>query len=267
MSDTHKNHMLYDVSEHVATITFNRPEQQNTISRDMLARLGELLLEADADEEVRAIVITGTGKFFCAGLDLRGSDITDSLSDRSRRGSPTLDLRNTPPTVLHNIDTPTIAAINGSAAGYGMDMALGCDMRIMADSAKLAAAFTARGVVPESGGTWILPRLIGWSKASEIIFTGKTLTASECEDMGLVSHVVNNNEVGAQARELAKRVAAQAPMAVQASKRMMRMGMNENFDDHVHHVFLQLLPLFQSEDFKEGMASFIEKREANFTGR
>ena len=85
--------------------------------------------------------------------------------------------------------------------------------------------------------------------------------------MGLVSHVVNNNEVGDQARELAKRIAAQAPMAVQASKRMMRMGMNENFDDHVHHVFLQLLPLFQSEDFKEGMASFMEKREADFKGR
>ena len=181
--------------------------------------------------------------------------------------SPTLDLRNTPPTVQHNIDTPTIAALNGSAAGYGMDMALGCDMRIMANTAKLAAAFTARGIVPESGGTWILPRLIGWAKASEIIFTGKTLTATECEDMGLVSHVVNNNEVGDQARELAKRVAAQAPMAVQASKRMMRMGMNENFNDHVHHVFLQLLPLFQSEDFKEGMASFMEKRKAEFKGR
>ncbi|GIS52150.1 MAG: hypothetical protein Ct9H90mP27_6410 [Gammaproteobacteria bacterium] len=84
-----------------------------------------------------------------------------------------LDLRNTPPTVLHNLDTPTIAAINGSAAGYGMDLALGCDIRIMTDGAKLAAAFTSRGFVPESGGTWILPRLIGWSKASEIIFTGK----------------------------------------------------------------------------------------------
>ncbi len=259
--------MLYEVADHIATITFNRPDQQNTISRDMLNRFSELLLTADADEDVRAIIITGTGKFFCAGLDLRGSDITDGLSDRSRRVSPTIDLRNTPPTILHNIDTPTIAALNGSAAGYGMDMALGCDMRIMADSAKLAAAFTARGIVPESGGTWILPRLIGWAKASEIIFTGKTLSAAESLQMGLVSHVVNNNEVGAQAKELAQRVAAQAPMAVQASKRMMRMGMDENFDDHVHHVFLQLLPLFQSEDFKEGMASFIEKREAKFTGR
>lgn len=117
--------MLYDVENHVATITFNRPDQQNTISRDMLTRLGNLLLEADADEDVRAIVITGTGKFFCAGLDLRGSDITDGLSDRTKRVSPTIDLRNTPPTILHNIDTPTIAALNGSAAGYGMDMALG----------------------------------------------------------------------------------------------------------------------------------------------
>jgi len=265
--DQPNNDMLYEVADNIATITFNRPEQQNTISRDMLARFTELLIEADANEEVRAIVITGTGKFFCAGLDLRGSDITDGLADRTRRVSPTLDLRNTPPTVLHNIDTPTIAALNGSAAGYGMDLALGCDMRIMADTAKLAAAFTARGVVPESGGTWILPRLIGWAKASEIIFTGKTLTAAESLAMGLVSKIVNNNEVGAAADEMAQAVAGRAPLAVQASKRMMRMGMNETFNDHVHHVFLQLLPLFQSEDFKEGMASFMEKRPPKFEGR
>ena len=258
--------VLYEVDDHVATITFNKPEQQNTISGAMLDRLTELLLEADADNDIRAIVITGAGKFFCAGLDLRGSDITDNLTE-GKRAPVNLDLRNTPPTVLHNIDTPTIAALNGSAAGYGMDLALGCDIRIMADNAKLAAAFTARGIVPESGGTWILPRLIGWSKASEIIFTGKTLSAAECEEMGLVSRVVNNNELMAQTKELAGNISKNAPLAVQASKRMMRMGMNENFDDHVHHVFLQLLPLMQSEDFKEGMASFMEKRAAEFKGR
>ena len=258
--------ILYTVEDHVATITFNRPENQNTISGLMLAKLSQLLIESDADEEIRAIVITGTGKFFCAGLDLRGSDITDNLTKENKKPA-NLDLRNTPPTVLHNLDTPTIAAINGSAAGYGMDLALGCDIRIMTDGAKLAAAFTSRGVVPESGGTWILPRLIGWSKASEIIFTGKTLSAKESEDMGLVSKVVNSNEIYEEALVLAGKIAKNAPLAVQASKRMMRMGLNENFDDHVHHVFLQLLPLFQSDDFKEGMASFMEKRDPDFKGR
>ena len=266
MSNHLENEVLYEIDQHVATITFNRAEKQNTISGPMLIRLSELMLKADADPEIRAIVITGSGKFFCAGLDLRGSDISNNLAT-NKKSPVTLDLKNTPPTVLHNLDTPTIASINGSAAGYGMDLALGCDIRVMADSAKLAAAFTARGVVPESGGTWILPRLIGWAKASEIIFTGKTLLAEECLELGLVSHMVNNNEVGEKSLEIARQISSRAPLAVQASKRMMRMGMNENFNDHVHHVFLQLLPLFQSDDFAEGMASFMEKREAEFKGK
>lgn len=258
--------VLFDVSGHVATITFNRPERQNTISPSMLKSLSEMMLDADKNADVRAIIITGSGKFFCAGLDLRGSAITDNLSE-STSSPANLDLRNAPPTVLHSLDTPTIAALNGSAAGYGMDLALGCDIRIMADTAKLAAAFTARGVVPESGGTWILPRLIGWSKAAEIVFTAKTLTARECEEMGLVSRVVARDELHEEAIKLAQAIAKNAPLAVQASKRMMRMSMNETFNDHVHHVYLQLLPLFKSEDFKEGMASFLEKREAHFKGR
>ncbi len=147
-----------------------------------------------------------------------------------------------------------------------MDIALGCDIRLMADSAKLAAAFTARGVLPESGGTWILPRLVGWSKAAEIIFTGRTLLADECTSLGLVSHVVPTADVASAARDLALEIASNAPLAVQASKRMMRMGMNETFNDHVHHVFLQLLPLFKSDDFREGMAAFMEKRKADFKG-
>ncbi|MFP6814204.1 MAG: enoyl-CoA hydratase-related protein [Pseudomonadales bacterium] len=257
--------VLYEVSDQVATITFNRAELQNTISGPMLAALSRYLLEANDDPEIRAIVITGSGRFFCAGLDLRGGGIADSGSS-ANSAAANFDLRNAPPTVLHNLDTPTICALNGSAAGYGMDLALGCDIRIMADSAKLAAAFTARGVVPESGGTWILPRLIGWSKAAELIFTGRTLLADECESLGLVSKVVPADEIATVAHALGVEIAGNAPLAVQASKRMMRMGMNETFNDHVHHVYLQLLPLLRSEDFREGMAAFMEKRKAEFKG-
>ena len=257
--------VLYDVTDQIATITLNRPERQNTISTAMLDAVTEHMLSADADRNVRAIILAGSGKFFCAGLDLRGSDISSGLSEGKRR-VPSLDLRNTPPTVMHNLNTPTLCALNGSAAGYGLDMALCCDIRVMSNSAKLAAAFTARGIVPESGGTWILPRLLGWSKAAELIFTGRTLSGAESLELGLVSYLVDADQVLARTREIATEIVANAPLAVQASKRMMRMGMNETFDDHVHHVFLQLLPLMQSEDFKEGMASFMERRKAEFKG-
>ena len=169
--------------------------------------------------------------------------------------------------MLFNLDTPTICALNGSAAGYGLDTALGCDMRLVADGAKLAVAFTRRGVVPESGGTWLLPRLIGWSKAAELIFTGRTLTAAEAVDWGLASRAVPADQLQAEARRLAGEIASNAPLAVQAAKRMMRMGLSEGFDEHVHHVFLQLMPLVRTEDFGEAVAAFMEKRPASFKGR
>jgi enoyl-CoA hydratase/carnithine racemase len=254
--------VLYSVADHIATIRLNRPDRQNTITRPMLAAISRCLVQANTDDEVRVILITGSGRFFCAGLDLRGgSGIGEGTMNA------TLDLREAPPIVLHHIDKPTICAHNGSSAGYGMDLALGCDIRIMASESKMAPSFTVRGVVPESGGTWILPRLIGWSKATELIFTGRTLSAAQCLELGLVSHVVPADECLAAAQALATEIAANAPLAVQAAKRMMRMSASENFDDHVHHVYLQLLPLFQSRDFKEGMASFMEKRAPKFEGR
>jgi enoyl-CoA hydratase/carnithine racemase len=259
--------VLYAVEGGVATLTLNRPERMNTISGPMLDSLAALLVQADRDPEVRCVVLTGTGRAFCAGLDLNAATSGEGIGSSGAAMSATIDLRDTPPTVLHAMDTPVICALNGSAAGYGMDLAIGCDIRLMAEEAKMAPAFVKRGIVPESGGTWLLPRLLGWAKAAEIIFTGRTLGAAECLELGLANAVVPAAELPARAAAMAREIAANAPLAVQASKRMMRMGLDERFDTHVQHVYLQLLPLFRTEDFREGMASFLEKRPAAFRGR
>ncbi len=259
--------VLYEVSAHIATITLNAPSRMNTISGPMLARLSQCLIEANEDREVRCIILTGTGRAFCAGLDLNQATQGTGMGIGSGAGATDLDLRNTPPTVLHAINTPVICAINGGAAGYGADTAIGCDIRIMAQSSKLALSFAKRGILPESGGTWLLPRLIGWEKAAMLIFTGRTLKPEECVAMGLASEVVPDAELMPRARALAAEIAANAPLAVQAAKRMMRMGLGEPFDEHVHHVYLQLLPLMRTADAREGMLAFVEKRTPKFEGK
>jgi len=260
--------VLVERDGHVAIVTLNRPERLNAITGAMLDRLGEALLELDRDASVRAVVLTGAGRGFCAGLDLQDTAAGTGIGAGGPDGMPpSLDLRTAPPIVLHEMDTPTICALNGGAAGYGMDLALGCDIRIASEASKLAAAFTRRGVLPESGGTWLLPRLVGWSRAAEIIFTGRTLSPAQCLELGLVSRVVPADALRREALALANEIAACAPLAVQASKRMMRMGLAEGFSEHVHHVFLQLLPLFRSKDFREGISAFLAKRPPEFEGQ
>ena len=238
----------------------------------MLEALSARLLEADAARAVRGHRADRRR----AGL-LRRPRSCRSRWPARRAASATwaaldakpgeIDLRNAPPIVLHNLDTPTICALNGGAAGYGLDLALGCDLRIAADSAKLNPGFAKRGILPESGGTWLLPRMVGYAKAAEFAFTGRTLLAKEALDLGLVNRVVPDADLPAATAELAGEIAANAPLAVQAIKRMMRAAETETFEENVHHVFLQLLPLFRTQDFQEGVAAFMEKRPARFTGR
>jgi enoyl-CoA hydratase/carnithine racemase len=272
-SDATSDHteVRYDVVGHVATLTLNAPERMNTISGPMLAQISELLLRADRDPGVRCIVLTGEGRAFCAGLDLQAQMAgpkggLGNLGGGDSSFSGEFDLRDAPPVVLHNLDTPTICALNGGSAGYGLDLALGCDMRIAVDTAKLNPGFAKRGIVPESGGTWLLPRMVGYAKAAEIAFTGRTLTAREALELGLVNHVVGADEFTERTTALADEIAANAPLAVRAIKRMMRAAETETFEQNVHHVFLQLLPLLRTKDFSEGVAAFMEKREPDFHG-
>ncbi len=263
--------LLYEKTDHIATITLNRPERLNAISFEMLEMLTQRLTEADADEAVRVIVLTGAGRGFCSGLDLKdaaeGKGIGGAGTLSPGGGAQHFGTRNLPTVVLHQLDTPVICAINGPAAGYGLDLALGCDIRLMSDGAKLIPGFAKRAIIPESGGTWYLPRLLGWAKACEIGFLADDLPAERALALGIVNKVVPADQLQAEARTWAAKIAANAPLAIRAMKRLFRHGLSEDFESHSHHVLMQLLLLFRSQDFQEGIASFMEKRPPRFEGK
>jgi enoyl-CoA hydratase/carnithine racemase len=263
--------LLYDKNEHIAVITLNRPERLNAISFEMLEALTQRLKEADADDAVRVVILTGAGRGFCSGLDLKdaaeGKGIGGAGTLSPGGGAQHFGTRDLPTVVLQQLDTPVLCAINGPAAGYGLDLALGCDIRLMSDNTKLIPGFAKRAIIPESGGTWYLPRLVGWAKACEIGFLGDDLPAERALALGLVNKVVPADQLQAEARAWAQKIAANAPLAIRAMKRLFRHGLSEDFEAHSHHVLMQLLLLFRSQDFQEGIASFMERRAPKFSGK
>lgn len=261
--------VLIEDRGHVRWLTLNRPEAMNAITGEMLSQLNTALKNADDDNNVRVLVITGAGKGFCAGLDLKQAAAGEGIggSGLANAGAKHYSTREICTVTLQRMDKPVIGAINGAAAGYGLDLALGCDMRIMSDAAVLMPGFAKMGVIPESGGTWYLPRLLGWAKACEISMLGDNLKADQALDYGLVNAAVPAEEFEAVVTEWAEKIAANAPLAIQEMKRLFRHGLTQDFESHSHHVLMSILNLFKSEDFKEGVQSFVKRRPPVFKGK
>lgn len=252
--------------EHVRWIKLNRPEVMNAITPKMLTQLNDELKAADDDPEVRVVIMTGEGKGFCSGLDLKQAAAGEGITGGLSAGARHLSTREICTVTLQRMDTPVIAAINGATAGYGLDLALGCDMRLMSDSAVLMPGFTKLGIIPESGGTWYLPRLLGWAKACEVAMLGDTLNAGQALEYGLINRSIPADDLITEVQAWADRIAGNAPLAVTEMKRLFRHGLTQDFESHSHHVLMSLMNLLGSNDFKEGVASFAERRAPKFTG-
>ena len=254
--------LLFHVDGHVGVITLNRPERMNAITGKMLESLSEHLHRCNRDPDVRAVVLTGAGRGFCSGLDLQ--DVAAGTSDITGGGPLVIDEH--PPFVLRRIDVPVICALNGPASGYGMDLALGCDLLLASERAVFVSP-VARSLVPESGGTWLLPRLVGWQKACEVVLLARRLDAAEIDRLGLANKVVPADELMPEAMRWAGEVAANPPLAVAAAKRAMRDGLDTTFEANGHHVMSELVQLMRTADFREGVQSFVEKRPPVYEGR
>ena len=252
----------------VRWITLNRPESMNAITGTMLGELNDALKDADDAPGVRVIVLTGAGRAFCAGLDLKQAAAGEGIGGAglASAGARHYSTREICTVTLQRIDKPVIGAINGAAAGYGLDLALGCDMRVMSDKAVLMPGFARMGVIPESGGTWYLPRLLGWAKACEVSMLGDPLNAARSVEMGLANVAVPAAEFNATVTAWAQKVASNAPLAIQEMKRLFRHGLTQDFESHSHHVLMSVLNLFKSNDFREAVQSFAEKRPPQFKG-
>ncbi|NJD64598.1 MAG: enoyl-CoA hydratase [Chloroflexi bacterium] len=256
-----------ELDNHVATITLNRPEVMNALNREMYAELEQAFRDAHRDPEVRCVVLTGAGRAYCSGDDVKQimlGEQRDETVTRLREARP----RPTPAAAaVLECDKPVIAAVNGPAVGWGMDLTLFCDIRIASENAKFGELFIKRGLVADIGGLWRLPRVVGPSKAAELLFTGDVIDAREAERIGLVSRVVPPDELRTAAMEIARKIAANPPIAMRYMKEGLRKSVHASMQEMGEYVGSSLAYLFTTEDHKEGAMSFVERREPVFRGR
>jgi 2-(1,2-epoxy-1,2-dihydrophenyl)acetyl-CoA isomerase len=251
-----------EVADHVATLTLDRPDALNSLTIPLKEELLATFRRLGRDREVRAIVLTGAGRAFCAGQDLRERlepDVAPLATELRERYNPLI-------LAMRTIEKPIVGAINGVAAGAGASLAFACDIRIAAEGASFVLAFGRIGLVPDSGATWFLPRLIGPAKAAELALTGESLPAADAERLGLVAKVVPAASLLEEAMALAGRLASGAPRAIALTKRALNRSWDMTLEQSLEYeAYLQGIA-GATDDHREGLAAFVEKRPPRFSG-
>ncbi len=254
--------IILEKKEGIGYITLNRPEVFNAISQELINEFSDALDKVNKDEEIRVLILTGAGKGFQAGADIRELSIMTPMAIlRWNEGV----LQNH--AKLEKLRQPVIAAINGLAMGGGLELALSCSLRIAVEGAKLALPEVKLGIIPGTGGTQRLPRLIGKGKAYELLLTGDTITAEEALKIGLVNKVVPRGEAMKAAEEMAVKIMANAPIAVEMCKDAVEIGMDLPLEQAIQYSQKNCIVCFSTEDMKEGTGAFLEKRKPTFKGK
>ncbi len=250
--------VLYGVSDGVATVTLNRPEAMNAWTAQLADDLALAMGAADADDDVRAVVVTGAGRAFCAGADLSGGEGGFAPGARRADDAPRL--------MPYKVRKPVIAAINGHAVGVGITYPMLCDIRIAASEAKIQFAMVRRGILPELGSHVMLPRVVGFSRAAELLLTGTLMSGDEAAALGLVSRALPAAEVLAAALEIARDIAVNvAPVSAALSKQMLWEGITSGLDDMIAAEGRIIADMARSPDAAEGVRAFFEKRAPKWT--
>jgi len=252
--------VLYDVRDGVATITLNRPEAMNAWTPQLSDELSLAMGAADADDDVRAVVLTGAGKAFCVGADLSEGESGFSAGSQSRREGPRL--------MPYKVRKPVIAAINGHAVGVGITYPMLCDIRIVSETAKIQYAMVRRGILPELGSHVLLPRVIGFSRAADLLLTGRLIMGTEAAEMGLASQALPTEDVVPAAIAIARDIAENvAPVSAALAKQLMWNGLTVGIDEMIAAEGRLLPGLIKAPDSGEGVRAFFEKRIPNWLMR
>ena len=257
--------VLYDAADGIATVTLNRPERLNAMNRDLLVDLLATLEAVAADDSVRALILTGAGRGFCAGADLRERNVLTGETTEARIGELRALMRASQ--LLREMPAITIAAVNGPAAGAGLSLALAADLRYASESATFVTAFLTAGLSGDYGGTWMLPRIVGPAKARELYFLSDRVPAAEALRLGLVSEVVPPEALMARAREIGARLAAAAPVALGRIKANLNDADRLSFAELLDREADRHVRTGSTADAREAGAAFLEKRPPRFLGR